>query len=216
MVLVISADLPFASSRFCAAEGLENVVTLSTMRGREFLRSYGVEIASGPLAGLAARAVVVLDENDTVVHARAGARDRAGAGLRRGARRAEVGSSRRLAPEAGELRRWQGQAAPAQRAASSPLKRNARDGRYYFVEMNPRLPWYNGIFADAGVNLPLAAYRDLTGQPVRQTSQRNGVHWLSGERTLRRQVGARGALAGSLAVLGAAASARSFAWWSWR
>jgi thioredoxin-dependent peroxiredoxin len=69
VVLVVSADLPFASSRFCAAEGLTNVVTLSTMRGREFLRSYGVEIASGPLAGVAARAVVVLDEKDTVLHA---------------------------------------------------------------------------------------------------------------------------------------------------
>jgi thiol peroxidase len=69
VVLVISADLPFASSRFCAAEGLENVVTLSTLRGREFLRNYGVEITSGPLAGLAARAVVVLDENDKVIHA---------------------------------------------------------------------------------------------------------------------------------------------------
>ena len=67
-VLVISADLPFASSRFCAAEGLENVVTLSTLRGREFLRSYGVEIASGPLVGVAARGVVVLDENDSVLH----------------------------------------------------------------------------------------------------------------------------------------------------
>jgi thiol peroxidase len=69
VVLVISADLPFASSRFCAAEGLNNVVTLSTMRGRDFLRSYGVDITSGPLAGVAARAVVVLDETDTVVHA---------------------------------------------------------------------------------------------------------------------------------------------------
>jgi thiol peroxidase len=69
VVLVISADLPFASKRFCAAEGLNNVVTLSTMRGREFLKSYGVEIASGPLAGVAARGVVVLDENDTVLHA---------------------------------------------------------------------------------------------------------------------------------------------------
>ena len=68
VVLVISADLPFASNRFCSAEGLSNVVTLSTMRGREFLRNYGVEIASGPLAGVAARAVVVLDDKDTVVH----------------------------------------------------------------------------------------------------------------------------------------------------
>jgi thiol peroxidase len=68
VVLVISADLPFASSRFCAAEGLNNVVTLSTMRGREFLRNYGVEITSGPLTGVTARGVVVLDENNKVVH----------------------------------------------------------------------------------------------------------------------------------------------------
>ena len=67
-VLCISADLPFAQSRFCGAEGLDNVVTLSTMRGREFLEAYGVAITSGPLAGLTARAVVVLDENDKVIH----------------------------------------------------------------------------------------------------------------------------------------------------
>ncbi len=69
VVLVISADLPFAAGRFCAAEGLNNVVTLSTLRGREFMKAYGVEITSGPLAGVAARGVVVLDENDTVLHA---------------------------------------------------------------------------------------------------------------------------------------------------
>ena len=68
-VLVISSDLPFASSRFCATEGLNNVVTLSTLRGREFMKDYGVEIASGPLVGLCSRAVVVLDENDKVLHA---------------------------------------------------------------------------------------------------------------------------------------------------
>ncbi|GAA5783887.1 putative thiol peroxidase [Chitiniphilus shinanonensis] len=68
-VLCISADLPFAQSRFCGAEGLDNVVMLSTMRGREFLDAYGVAIASGPLAGVAARAVVVLDAADRVVHA---------------------------------------------------------------------------------------------------------------------------------------------------
>jgi len=67
-ILCISADLPFAQSRFCGAEGLDNVVTLSTMRGREFLEAYGVAITSGPLAGLAARAVVVLDENNQVIH----------------------------------------------------------------------------------------------------------------------------------------------------
>lgn len=69
VVLCISADLPFAQSRFCGAEGLANVQTLSTLRGRDFLESYGVAIASGPLAGLTARAVVVLDERDVVVHA---------------------------------------------------------------------------------------------------------------------------------------------------
>ncbi|MEB0026067.1 thiol peroxidase [Pseudomonas sp. MH9.2] len=68
VVLCISADLPFAQSRFCGAEGLENVQNLSTMRGREFLENYGVAIAEGPLVGLAARAVVVLDEHDKVLH----------------------------------------------------------------------------------------------------------------------------------------------------
>ena len=69
VVLCISADLPFAQNRFCGAEGLDQVKTLSTLRGREFLEAYGVAIGSGPLAGLAARAVVVLDENDRVLHA---------------------------------------------------------------------------------------------------------------------------------------------------
>jgi thiol peroxidase len=69
VVLCISADLPFAQARFCGAEGIENVVMLSMMRGREFLKDYGVAMTDGPLAGLAARAVVVLDENDKVIHA---------------------------------------------------------------------------------------------------------------------------------------------------
>jgi len=68
VVLVISADLPFAMSRFCGAEGLNNVVTLSTLRGRDFHSRYGVDIADGPLKGLTARGVVVLDENNKVVH----------------------------------------------------------------------------------------------------------------------------------------------------
>jgi thiol peroxidase len=67
-VLVISADLPFAMSRFCGAEGLNNVVTLSTFRNRDFHQKYGVDIVDGPLKGLAARAVVVLDENNKVLH----------------------------------------------------------------------------------------------------------------------------------------------------
>ena len=68
VVLVISADLPFAMGRFCTLEGLKNVVPLSLMRGRDFLKNYGVEIVDGPLAGVSARAVVVLDANDKVIY----------------------------------------------------------------------------------------------------------------------------------------------------
>jgi len=67
-VIIVSADLPFASERFRSNEGLTEIVTLSMMRSRAFARDYGVLIASGPLAGICARAVVVLDENDLVVH----------------------------------------------------------------------------------------------------------------------------------------------------
>ena len=68
VVLVISADLPFVGPRFCGAEGLNDVVTLSTFRNRDFHWKYGVDVADGPLKGLAARAVVVLDENNKVLH----------------------------------------------------------------------------------------------------------------------------------------------------
>jgi thiol peroxidase len=68
VVLNISADLPFAQTRFCAAEGLENVQNLSVMRGRDFLKTYGLLINSTKLAGLAARAVIVLDENNIIKH----------------------------------------------------------------------------------------------------------------------------------------------------
>src|SRR5512139_619744 len=68
-VLVISADLPFAMARFCGAEGLNNVTTLSLMRGRDFMRHYGVKIADSALSGVTARAVLVLDELDRVLHA---------------------------------------------------------------------------------------------------------------------------------------------------
>ena len=68
VVLVISADLPFAAARFCGAEGLNNVETLSTFRNYSFQQDYGVAIQDGPLAGLCARAVVVLDENNKVLH----------------------------------------------------------------------------------------------------------------------------------------------------
>ena len=68
VVLCISADLPFAQARFCGAEGLDNVVTLSTFRSPSFADDYGVAIASGPLKGLTARSVVVLDENNNVIY----------------------------------------------------------------------------------------------------------------------------------------------------
>ncbi len=68
LVLVVSADLPFAQGRFCATEGLSRILTLSMMRSKEFAKQYGVLMTDGPLAGLAARAVLVLDEDDRVLH----------------------------------------------------------------------------------------------------------------------------------------------------
>ncbi|CDG21263.1 putative thiol peroxidase [Xenorhabdus poinarii G6] len=68
VVLCISADLPFAQSRFCGSEGLSNVVTLSTLRGEKFHEDYGVAINEGPLGGLTARAVIVLDESNQVIY----------------------------------------------------------------------------------------------------------------------------------------------------
>jgi thiol peroxidase len=69
VVLIIAADLPFAMTRFCNQEGLDKVIPLSTMRGAQFMRDYGVAIADGPFAGITARAVIVLDENDKIIHA---------------------------------------------------------------------------------------------------------------------------------------------------
>jgi thiol peroxidase len=65
-VLCISKDLPFAQSRFCAAEGIENVVMLSDFATGEFGKNYGLEIAEGPLQGLLSRTVIVIDETGTV------------------------------------------------------------------------------------------------------------------------------------------------------
>lgn len=66
--LIISADLPFAQGRFCQAENTKAVKTLSMMRSRNFAKDYGVLITDGPLAGITARAVVVLDANNNVVY----------------------------------------------------------------------------------------------------------------------------------------------------
>jgi thiol peroxidase len=67
VVLVISADLPFAAKRFCTTEGLANVTPLSTFRS-SFAKDYGIALVDGPLAGVTGRAVMVLDENDKVVY----------------------------------------------------------------------------------------------------------------------------------------------------
>lgn len=68
VILIISADLPFAQKRFCGNENLQNVIPLSLMRGQNFAKEYGVLIQDGPMAGITARAVVVIDENDKVIY----------------------------------------------------------------------------------------------------------------------------------------------------
>ena len=67
-ILCVSADLPFAQKRFCAAEGLDNVVPASTFRNADFGKAFGVALVDGPLKGLLARAVVVVDASGKVVH----------------------------------------------------------------------------------------------------------------------------------------------------
>lgn len=67
-VLCISRDLPFAQSRFCGAEGLTNVITLSDFNTGEFGKNYGLEIADGPLKGLHSRAVIIVNEEGKVVY----------------------------------------------------------------------------------------------------------------------------------------------------
>lgn len=68
VVLCISKDLPFAHSRFCAAEGIDNVITLSAFRNDSFANDYGIELVDGPLRGLIARAVVVVDTDGQVTY----------------------------------------------------------------------------------------------------------------------------------------------------
>ncbi|WP_028974749.1 thiol peroxidase [Spirochaeta cellobiosiphila] len=68
VVLNISRDLPFAATRFCSAEGVDNIIPLSEMRDQSFGKTYGVTMTTGPLAGIHSRAVVVLDDQDKVVY----------------------------------------------------------------------------------------------------------------------------------------------------
>lgn len=67
-VVAVSKDLPFAQSRFCTTEGIENLIAASAFRSPEFAREYGVEMVDGPLAGLLARAVVIIDETGRIVY----------------------------------------------------------------------------------------------------------------------------------------------------
>jgi len=68
VLLVVSSDLPFAQARYCSKGKLENITALSGMRNRNFAKDYGVLIQDGPMAGVMARAVVVIDESDKVVY----------------------------------------------------------------------------------------------------------------------------------------------------
>lgn len=68
IILAVSADLPFAAGRFCTTEGIENVHPASVFRNAEFAKDYGVLMTDGPLKGLLARSVVVIDENGKVLY----------------------------------------------------------------------------------------------------------------------------------------------------
>lgn len=68
-VVAVSKDLPFAQSRFCTTEGIENLIAASAFRSPEFAKEYGVEMVDGPLASLLARAVIVIDEAGQIIHA---------------------------------------------------------------------------------------------------------------------------------------------------
>ena len=67
-VVAVSKDLPFAQSRFCTTEGIENLIAASAFRSPEFAREYGVEMVDGPLAGLLARAVVIIDGTGRIIY----------------------------------------------------------------------------------------------------------------------------------------------------
>ena len=68
VVLAVSADLPFAMKRFCTSENINSVIPLSMMRSRNFAKDYGVLLVDGPLSGITARAVIVIDKNNKIIH----------------------------------------------------------------------------------------------------------------------------------------------------
>jgi D-aspartate ligase len=98
---------------------------------------------------------------------------------------------------------------------SLEFKYRRSDGGYYFIEMNTRLPWYNGLFADAGVNLAWLAYCDLTGHKSPATKQVDGVTWMSYQ-NYSKWYGEAGRRSGTspLRFASAVAGARSYAWWN--
>lgn len=67
-VICISRDLPFAQKRFCGSEGIDHVATMSDFRSGNFGKNYGIELIDGPLQGLHARSIVVMDENQQIIH----------------------------------------------------------------------------------------------------------------------------------------------------
>lgn len=104
--------------------------------------------------------------------------------------------------------------------ASLEFKYRPADGRYYFIEMNPRLPWYNSLFAAAKVNLPYLTYLDLTSEDQGAAAgvrQRDGVYWISFKENFGWLLRSRGRLRARLASwLLSLLRARSHAWLDWR
>jgi predicted ATP-grasp superfamily ATP-dependent carboligase len=103
---------------------------------------------------------------------------------------------------------------------SLEFKYRQKDGGYYFIEMNTRLPWYNGIFADAGVNLAHLAYRDLTGQSVEVSAppiQRENTTWVGFHNYAgwRRETRSQRPI-GFWKFVASVARSKSYAWWNWK
>ena len=105
---------------------------------------------------------------------------------------------------------------------SLEFKLRQKDGGYYFIEMNTRLPWYNGLFADAGVNLPYLAYRDLTGQPSGQSAanaapqQHDAITWVGYHNYAAcfREIKPQRSIS-RMTFWGHVARAKSYGWWNW-
>jgi predicted ATP-grasp superfamily ATP-dependent carboligase len=96
---------------------------------------------------------------------------------------------------------------------SVEFKRSARDGQFYFIEMNPRVPWYNVLFADAGINLPFLSWCTLTGDSVPAVRQTDGLAWISLASDVASFWHRHGCRSLSTrAWLGSLGNARSFSW----